>query len=125
MRSSLTVPPLTSSPKHFGKRPKFDAPPNEEEIRINVFGELTKGSNFDAQYLYVDFEWELHDSYHITEDSASQVTQFSSHCVSSMNSTSNASSLTQMVGSWLGIPLPNQIYNFAFPFEFEMETTDS
>ena len=37
--------------KNVLKRSKFDAPPAQDEIRINVFGEIVKATKFDAQYL--------------------------------------------------------------------------
>ena len=37
--------------KNALKRSKFDAPPTQDEIRINVFGEIVKATKFDAQYL--------------------------------------------------------------------------
>ena len=37
--------------KNLLKRSRFDAPPAENDIRLNIFGEIVKATNFDAQYL--------------------------------------------------------------------------
>ena len=74
---------------------------------------------------YVDFEWEFNESYTITDESATQIRSYTTHCVSCMNADGGVPSWTQTIGSILGVPFDNQVYNFAFPFEYEIQTTDT